>query len=165
MEILFYTGLCVGLVLASEVGGYFWHRWGAHTHILPPVKKTHDIHHTDIEDKADGDFAYIAGMLIIYLIILIYLYKLSYINPQLFAILYLSVCVPSIWSWYIHRAYHIDDHWLNEYDWFKQDKRIHMQHHVNPNENYGIASHFTDEILGTFNYAFPISSLEEIKND
>ena len=157
MEILLYTGLGVGLIFASEIGGYIWHRYGAHTDILPFVKDTHQVHHTRIHDQAHEDFFYIAILLVLYLAFLFYLYYLTYISLTLLTILYLGVFFPFIWSYYIHSAYHITDHWLNEYEWFQNDKRIHFKHHEDPTKNYGIATHFTDELLGTFDYAFPIN--------
>ena len=160
MEVLLYSGIGISLIFASEIGAYLWHRYGAHTDILPFVKNTHEIHHTIIDDEAHGDFFYIAILLSLYLIVLCYLYYISYINLMLFAILYLSVFFPFIWSYYIHTAFHIENHWLNEYEWFCNDKRIHFQHHKDPTTNYGIATHFTDEILGTFDYGFPIKLIE-----
>ena len=157
MEILLYTGIGIGLVFVSEIGGYLWHRYGAHTNILPFVKNTHEIHHTIIDDEAHDDFFYICILLSIYLVFLIYLYYLTYISLILLTVLYLAVFFPFIWSWFIHSAYHIENHWLNEYEWFRNDKRIHFKHHDDPTKNYGIATHFTDELLGTFDYAFPIN--------
>jgi len=157
MEIIIYPTIFISLVFLSEIGGYFWHKYVAHS--LPFVKDTHDIHHNIIDDQAHGDFVYICFLLVLYLSALLYLYYKTYITLALLLILFTGVFFPFLWSYYIHTCYHIENHWLNEYEWFRNDKRIHMQHHINPQTNYGIATHFTDEILNTFEYSFPISKL------
>ena len=156
MNFIIYLSIFIFLIYLSEIGGYFWHRF-AHNENSLIVKTTHDIHHTIIDDQADGDFFYVCILLGLYLLVLIYFYYKAYITLTLLVILYTAVFFPFVWSYYIHAAYHIEDHWLNKYEWFRNDKRIHMQHHLNPEVNYGIATHFTDELLGTFDYAFPIS--------
>ena len=75
-------------------------------------------------------------------------------------VVYLVIVGVFVWNWYVHSAYHIPNHWLNQYDWFVQDKKIHLQHHVDPTVNYGIASHFSDIIFGTYDYPFSIKNLE-----
>jgi len=159
MEYFIYPSIFIGLVICSEIGGYFWHEVFAHNHIIPFVKETHDIHHSIIDDTAEGDFFYICIFLILYLIVLTYLYYKAYITLILLLILYTAVFFPFLWSYYVHSAYHIENHWLNKYEWFRNDKRIHMQHHINPEKNFGIATHFTDELMGTFDYAFPINNI------
>ena len=151
---LFYIGLVIFLIIVSEIGAHFWHRFGAHTNILPFVKETHSIHHNIIDDEAHADFIYICVLLFLYLIALSYIFSLFYI-----LLFYLPVFVVFIWNWYIHSCYHIENHWLNRYEWFKNDKRIHFQHHINTNKNYGIATHFTDILLDTFDYGFPINNI------
>ena len=159
-EYIFYPVLFAGLIIASEIAGYFWHEIFAHHSIIPFVRETHQTHHNIIDDQAHGDFFYICFFLSIYFMVLVYLYYKSYITLILLVILFTGVFFPFLWSWYVHSAYHIENHWLNEYEWFRNDKRIHMQHHINPKCNFGIATHFTDEIMGTFDYAFPITQIE-----
>tara|TARA_R110002153_G_scaffold273288_1_gene443674 strand:- start:1171 stop:1671 length:501 start_codon:yes stop_codon:yes gene_type:complete len=156
-----YPFIGISLIYLSEIGGYFWHRIFAHQDIIPMVRESHRIHHTDIDDKAHEDFIYVCFFLFVYFWALLYLWYKTYINLALFLVLYFGVFLPFVWSWYIHSAYHIEAHWLNGYSWFRRDKRIHMQHHADPKTNYGIATHFTDEIMGTLDYAFPISSLDD----
>ncbi len=59
-----------------------------------------------------------------------------------------------LWNWYIHTAYHIDNHWLNRYEWFRKDKHLHMLHHDNAKINYGVVSHFTDMLMGTYSNTY-----------
>jgi lathosterol oxidase len=160
MEILMYCSIVIGMVLLSEVGGYFWHRFGAHKNILPLVKKTHDIHHTIIDDQAYGDFLYVCILLSLYFGLLLYVYYYAYITRALFLYLYIPVVLTFLMNFYIHRAYHIENHWLNKYEWFQNDKRIHLQHHIDETKNFGIITHMTDHILDTFDYGFPVNNIK-----
>ena len=143
------------LIFLSEFLAYCWHRWGAHRDIIPPalgVQKTHEHHHVTIDDQAYGDFLYILIFLIIYFVLLLYLVQQDIISLTLAFIIYLPVLITSFYNYFLHSAYHTDNHLLNKYSWFRNDKRIHFQHHRNPNTNYGIVSHFSDIILDTFDY-------------
>ena len=154
-----YLIVIVITIVGAEFGAYLWHRF-AHTDIVPPIRKTHKIHHqADLTHEAHEDFYWVISLLLLGLvgIFIIYYYELIPIIYPL--VLYSLVVFVFVWNWYIHSAYHIPNHWLNQYEWFRNDKRIHMQHHLNPKTNYGIATHFTDEILNTFEYSFPISKL------
>ena len=152
---MFYLIIFVFLLVLAEFSSYIWHKYGAHTKIIPEimgVQSTHRRHHTIIDDEAHEDFAYIALFLVLYLISLSVLYWYKRLSWQLFAVLYLPFFILSVWTWYIHSAYHIKDHWLNRYEWFQNDKRIHFQHHENPKTNYGISSHVFDVVFETFDY-------------
>jgi hypothetical protein len=158
MEVLIYSGIVLGMIILSEFGAYFWHRFGAHTEILPPVKNTHDIHHTIVEDQAHGDFFYVLVLLVLYFGILLYAYHRLYITWALFFYLYIPVVFTFLSNYFLHYAYHVEDHWLNKYEWFRNDKRIHFQHHKDQSKNFGIVTHFSDHILDTFDYGFPVNS-------
>ena len=152
---IIYIFLIISLLILTEVAAYFWHYLGTHRDIIPSVfqvQKTHDTHHTIIDDQAHGDFFYVLFFLIIFGIFLSYLYYQNYITVFQAGIIYAPVFLVFVWNWYIHSAYHIENHWLNNYGWFQEDKRIHFQHHRNPETNYGIASHFSDVIFDTFDY-------------
>ena len=162
------------IILATEFTAYMWHLWGAHSDIVPGVHSTHREHHVaDLDHKAHGDFFWVILLLIVFGCVLFWLnhrgypeyiysnlidetgYNNTLVQSGLGAF-YLIVVAVFTWNWYIHQAYHTKDHWLNKFDWFKKDKKIHFQHHVDPKVNYGIASHFSDVIFGT--YDNPIES-------
>lgn len=153
---MLYLYLIITLLILTEIGAYFWHYLGTHRNIIPEffqVQKTHNIHHNIIDDQAHGDFFYILIFLIVLAITLSYLWFKSRISYQLALAIYIPIFAVFIWNWYIHSAYHIENHWLNGYEWFQNDKRIHFQHHDNPSTNFGIATHFSDIIFNTFDYA------------
>ena len=146
------------IIIGSEFGSYSWHRFGAHTDIIPGPHDTHRIHHTsNLTHEAHEDFFWVVFLLIVGAIGLTTIWYLGYydmigILPIYIIIAYSILILVFVWNWYIHSAYHIPNHWLNQYRWFQKDKRIHLQHHVNPRVNYGIASHFSDIIFGTYEY-------------
>ena len=151
---LLYFIIFFGLLIISEFGAYVWHRWAAHTDILPYVSETHDVHH-EIKDDVDlRDYLYICIIMIIFAIVLASLFTFNIISFGTYLLLYTPVLIVFVWNWYIHWAYHTPDHWLNNFEWFKNDKKIHFQHHINQNVNYGIASHYTDKLFGTFKGTF-----------
>jgi len=138
------------LILLSEVAGYFWHNL-VHNDNAPGVYETHKIHHqADLTHEAHEDFYWVIVLLILLGVFLFFVrnyISLYYLIPG-----YLIVTLVFVWNWYVHSAYHVQNHWLNRYKWFQIDKKIHLQHHVNPWKNYGIASHFSDVIFGTYEY-------------
>lgn len=164
-------------ILLTELGSYIWHRWGMHRDIVPfvfGIQNTHAVHHQEYL-KHGNDFVYTACLVFLYAIVLAVISYSIGLSLHIYLILYIPVLVVFLWNWYIHHAYHIRGHWLNKYDWFKEDKQIHFQHHNNTEGNYGIASHFTDHILGTFDNGVPSKeesekfyynkeTLDEIKN-
>ncbi len=148
-----YLFLIIIFIYLSEIGSFCWHKYGTHENFIPRelgVQNTHQIHHTVIDDQAHADFFYILFMLIILGFFLWILFSYNFISYQIGLSIYCPVTCVFVWNWYIHSAYHIDNHWLNKYEWFRNDKRIHFQHHANPNVNFGIATHFSDIIMDTF---------------
>ena len=156
------TFLAIPMIFLSEMGAYAWHRWGSHTNVIPMAKRTHDIHHAIVDDKAEGDFMYVILLLFLYFNILLVLYLYTYITALMFFSLYFPVILIFFWNFYVHTAYHIENHWLNRYEWFRNDKRIHMHHHTDPTKNFGIATHYTDLLLDTFSSAFPVNSISNV---
>ena len=51
---------------------------------------------------------------------------------------------------YIHYAFHIKNHWLNKYSYFKKLKRLHLLHHIHPTKNHGVIWFGADKLFGTF---------------
>jgi len=152
-NILFWSIYVLLVAISAEVYGYFWHRLGAHSGYVPGIKETHEIHHLlKLSDKheANEDFVWIL-LLIITLQIILGLAVTVGIIPGLLAIVtILTLTGVFIWNWWIHQSFHVDDHWLNQYEWFKHQKNIHYVHHNNPSMNYGVATHFCDKLFGTW---------------
>ena len=143
------------IMVGSEFGAYMWHRFGAHTDIIPGIHDTHKIHHTsDLLHEAHEDFFWVILILLSVGAGLVAAWYSDYLFiPVIYVIIaYLLIVMVFIWNWYVHSACHIPNHWLNKYYWFRKDKKMHLQHHVNPQVNYGIASHFSDIIFGTYEY-------------
>lgn len=153
-----YIFLGIFMIYLSEVGGYIWHKWIAHTDGIPGIRESHKIHHVaDLSHEAHEDFFWVVLLLISLGISLSYIYLKKCINLLTLFVIYIPVVLSFTWNWYIHSAYHQKDHWLGSYDWFRNDRRIHFQHHVNPRVNYSIATHFMDEIMETFDYGYPVN--------
>lgn len=165
LNYIIYLWVIIILIITSEIGGYFWHNL-VHNDNAPGVYETHKIHHeADLTHEAHEDFLWVILILFIFGL---FLFGICYYYPFLMYYLipaYLIVVTVFTWNWYVHSAYHIPNHWLNKYSWFRIDKKIHLQHHVNPWKNYGIASHFSDVIFGTYEYPSEDPSIVFTRNN
>lgn len=156
----------LALIVATEVFGYLWHRFGAHTDILPGVHSTHSYHHSrslDAKHEADEDFVWVLLLMVLFELA-VGVGVLIGLLPGLIAIITIIVTLTVLWwNWWLHRAYHDPGHWLNQYAWFQQEKARHYIHHDQPQNNYGIASHFMDVLLNTWTESYETNSTEEVQ--
>ena len=51
---------------------------------------------------------------------------------------------------YLHDAFHITNHWLNRFSWFRKMIALHKVHHKNMQRNMGIYWFGFDRMFGTF---------------
>jgi sterol desaturase/sphingolipid hydroxylase (fatty acid hydroxylase superfamily) len=138
------------LLGASELLGYIWHRFGAHADLVPGVHDTHRIHHREQSPSGDEDF-----------LLLLLVVTLSQVAAGLLVLVIgrgrqlltwaLGVTLLNFWcSWWLHRAFHQEGHWLEQYPWFLEARKEHQVHHQSPTKNYGIATRWWDWVGGTW---------------
>lgn len=137
-------------VILAEIFSYIWHRFAAHQDY--PVIGLHSIHkqhhNADLLDQANGDFICIMALLIVTTIVMMFSSSLiSFLSIMIYPLIASFFLL--LWTWYIHAAYHTTGHWLENYHWFLEKRRLHFLHHTDPSKNYGIASHLGDVIFGT----------------
>lgn len=167
---VFWMVYVIAVVVAAEVYGYLWHRYGAHQGYVPGVKETHQIHHMFDEaagNEADEDFVWILLLIILFEVIVGSAVVIGLIPGILAIVTIITLSVVFVWNWWIHRSFHQPDHWLNDYAWFQQEKEIHLVHHRKPGHNYGVATHFNDRLFGTLHLPQdnPPSELEDNLKD
>ena len=153
INILFWICYIIAIIVGTEIFAYIWHRYGAHSDYIPGIYDSHCIHHMsdlNLEHEADDDFVWILLIMITCEIIIGIAVIIEFISGILAIITIIVSLVVLWWNWWIHKAYHRSDHWLNSYEWFRKEKERHYIHHYYSNNNYGIASHFTDKIMGTW---------------
>ena len=159
-NVLFWIAYVIALIIGIEIFAYIWHRYGAHADYIPGIHDTHHIHHIIghndelkhllSDHEADEDFIWILLMMTLFEVI-IGIGVIVGIIPSVLAVLTIIVCLAVFWwNWWIHKAYHQKDHWLNSYEWFILERERHYIHHDQPDKNYGIATHFTDRFLNTW---------------
>lgn len=51
---------------------------------------------------------------------------------------------------YLHDAFHLTEHWLLRYGWFKRLVALHYLHHVHVQSNYGIYWFGWDKVFGSY---------------
>lgn len=166
---LFYVILAIILIIliifVAELTAYIWHRYISHEEIIKCIRQTHlDHHQANWLHEAHEDFLWIVIGLIIFTVIILFIYFAKIAPALLLFIIWFTVLTIFIWNWYIHMAYHQPHHWLEQYNWFNYDRKMHLIHHVNPRKNYGMASHFSDWGLGTFESVSSYSNLYPSKN-
>jgi sterol desaturase/sphingolipid hydroxylase (fatty acid hydroxylase superfamily) len=151
INISFWICYIFALIIGTEIFAYLWHRYAAHDDYIPGIHETHQIHHTaNNEHEADEDFVWILLMMV-FIELIMGIAVIIGIIPGAIALVTVIIALTVFWwNWWIHRAYHQSDHWLNSFEWFQIEKQRHYVHHDNPKLNYGIASHFTDKIMNTW---------------
>lgn len=164
---VYYGALIVSVIILSELAAYFWHRIASHSDlVLSNIHDTHRIHHTsDLKHQANEDFLWIIiGLIGLYIVFLIG-FSLGIFNLPTAIIIPTVITSIFACTWYVHSAYHIEDHWLNKYDWFKNNKARHFIHHDLPDKNYGIITQIPDMLFGTFEQFKDTTSLDTLINE
>lgn len=140
------------LVIIAEVFSYAWHRWAAHTDIIPGLHDTHRIHHqADLNyHTAAGDYVWILALVVILTLGLSLGVYWGFFSVAFVVVTIMVVVLVFSMNYYIHSAYHQPDHWLNSYQWFQDHKSYHFLHHQHPDKNFGIVSFYPDQLGGTF---------------
>jgi len=140
------------LIIVAELFSYAWHRWAAHTDIIPGLHDTHKIHHqANLEHHtAEGDFVWILSLVVVLTIGLSLGVYWGFFSVTFVVVtITVSLLVFGL-NYYIHSAYHQPEHWLHQYQWFQNHKNYHFLHHQYPDKNYGIVSFYPDQLAGTF---------------
>ena len=146
----------VAIIIATEVFAYLWHRFGAHSDLVPGLHDTHKIHHEyslDAAHEADEDFVWVLLLMVYFELAVGVALMLGFISGPTAIVTVIVALTVLWWNWWIHRAYHHPDHWLNSYQWFVREKDRHFVHHQEPRNNYGIASHIGDVLFNTWTEA------------
>lgn len=140
------------LVVIAEVFSYLWHRWAAHTDIIPGLHDTHRIHHQAGVDyhTAGGDFIWIIGLVLILTLGLSLGVYWGFFTTTFVVVTIIIVLLVFLTNYYIHASYHKPGHWLNNYQWFRDHKVYHLLHHQHPDKNFGIVTFYPDQFGGTF---------------
>lgn len=141
--------------------GYIMH-WMLHQKWFGMFNKSHMIHHMKLYPiidffsvkyrRAGRDstvlFFLVAGCPLVILPIVLYLLgKIGLIAAILVAVEAITIGLLNNW---FHDSFHITDHWLNKFNWFKNLIKLHQEHHIDMRVNYGIFTFTFDKFFGTF---------------
>ena len=149
-------------IFINELGGYLWHRFAAHWGWAgDTIRRTHYEHHeiwyphNDMESKKyriDGLFEGDSWpWLVPAFMLMVFYYYLGYSGSILMSTSWILIVWMVIHIYaisYIHDSYHITDHWLTKYQWYRDNKVLHNIHHYY-NCNYGISNYIFDYLLGS----------------
>lgn len=149
--------IIISTIIMGEFISYMYHRFVSHKDLLINFisRKTHRLHHIlwfkDREDKAFEDF-----YMVVFFLLLIgsSLVVVNHITKSRFTmklwLVYITMCLFSIYKSWIHAAYHTPDHFLNRYKFFQEWKKQHEIHHLNPKVNFSLSWFFFDKLFNTF---------------
>jgi hypothetical protein len=87
---------------------------------------------------------------IVYIISYIY-YNKHLFNKKTYIVLIITVFLVMYINSYLSDSYHISNHWLNKYEWYVNNKRLHR----------GISNYIMDKLFGTFIESCDLSKKEE----
>ena len=158
-----------------EFFGYIWHRNVHHMGLLGNVLRvTHWKHHcidypagdmwtnkmkentSKIVDREAFPFTF-GAILFSYIC-----YKNNIIDRSDLKLYSIMVISMGILNQYIHDSYHIKNHWLNKYKFYRKNKICHDIHH-RLNCNYGILTYTFDRIFGTYSCQ-KLNKIQKITN-
>ena len=158
--ILSYTILTGVACIYTEFIGYLSHRYIVHQGVIgDKIRISHYCHHEikypyhDFESEkyriANDSLPWILTIKFAALMptILLYLFEILYIYRMIYLLTYFTFHL--FFISYIHDSYHIKNHWLNKYEWYRYNKKCHYIHHLD-DMNYGITNYVFDKIFGTF---------------
>ena len=158
---MYIDASCI-LFLLTEFVGYVWHRYVNHIGYLgDTIRITHYCHHEEIyphndmisdEYKTSHDtWPWFIPLILFGYIPLHTLYKKKYLHYHIYMMCVFQITFHIYVISYIHDSYHVRDHWLNQYQWYTENKKYHYIHHLD-NKNYGITTYIFDKLFGTFSY-------------
>jgi sterol desaturase/sphingolipid hydroxylase (fatty acid hydroxylase superfamily) len=161
MNIIFkYIIITIFAGIYVEFIGYIVHRFFIHDGIFSDkMRATHYCHHEirypyyDFESEkyrlAHDSIPWVLTIIFSGYIPSILVYLFNYIDISMMIYLLIYFTLHLFFISYIHDSYHIKDHWLNKYEWFKYNKHCHYIHHLD-DMNYGITNYVFDKMFGTF---------------
>lgn len=150
----------VGVFFIGNFTGYFVH-WLMHKGKLKSIAEAHSTHHElyPVDDftskeyrsagKDDSTFVFVPMILLALAILFIpvwFIFKSLWIFP-------LPILLGIIIGWlngYMHECFHIADHPLIKFKWFRNLKQLHLVHHFNPTKNMGIIWFVPDKLFNSF---------------
>ncbi len=155
---------CLLLALAffsTTLFGYVAH-WSLHQKFLGRFHESHMVHHLTLYPVTDflsekyryaGKdstvyFFLVAGAPLVILPIALFLFgKIGLITTVLVIAVAVSLGLLNNW---LHDSFHIKDHFLNFFGWFRKLVELHFEHHMDMQKNFGIFLFMWDKLFKTY---------------
>ncbi len=156
METLWILGGVVAGPVIVEFVGYFWHRFAEHDGLFGETVRARHVDHHELRyplhelvsphdepyrDANSWTWYVVAGVVSV---ILYFTLPLA-----VFLALFVSGLIYGRLIAYTHSAYHIRDHWLQRFRYFRFLNKLHFLHHFD-RANYGIIFFGMDRLFGTY---------------
>jgi len=129
------------------MGKYYTAHMAHHEKLYPPTDFLSETYRDAGAESTFWFFLISGAPLVILPVVLLFLGKLSFFVTALVVI---EAVTLGLVSNYLHDSFHIKDHFLNFFSWFKTLVKLHYQHHVDMNTNFGIFFFLWDKLFKTF---------------
>ena len=159
-EVIVIILISLSLFIFGSFSGYIVHRI-LHSNRLKHLAKDHNVHHAlypidNFESTSYRGAGSSRSTLVFIPIITVAMLLLCVPIWFLFKewwVFFFIIIEGILIGWandYLHYAFHIKNHWLNNYIFFKKLKDIHYLHHKYPKTNHGILWFGPDKLCGTY---------------
>lgn len=140
----------------------YWMHWMLHQDFFGKFHQSHMTHHLKLyppndffsEEYRDAGkdstfwFFLVAGAPLVFLPIVLFIF--GYIGLFTGLFLLAETIALGLLNNYLHDSFHLKNHWLNFFSFFKKFVALHQHHHEDMGTNYGIFFFLWDKLFGTF---------------
>jgi sterol desaturase/sphingolipid hydroxylase (fatty acid hydroxylase superfamily) len=152
---------CLITLVVSSFFGH-WVHWSLHQHWTRKLNQKHMTHHEKLypandylsltyRDSGKDNTVFIFFVLSLPVILTpIVLGILGIISLPIVITAFLTMAAFSFASNYFHDAFHIRNHWINNFSMFRSWNTLHYEHHIDQNKNFGIVFFGWDRLFGVY---------------
>lgn len=128
---------------------YSYHRYAGHE--VEMINFYHRLHHIrGPEDQALDELGWVLYLAIIFFLGILYLRMFKFISYRTSVAMALGLAFSFASNWLMHQAYHIPNHPLSKFAWFRRLKKNHDVHHKNGKRNFGITNPILDYVFESY---------------
>lgn len=148
-------------IIAAEAICYLIHRT-LHSNIYPAWTQKHMIHHLEYyppaarmrteeyQTDSNEDRVKIGGIGLEWVSPAMILFVIFYFTTEsLYIPIFMAVYAYIVFD-YLHTSFHVKNHWLERFKYFRYIRKCHDKHHNDMTKNFGITGLLFDKIFKTY---------------
>ena len=125
-----------------KYGGQLYHWHKLHHHDYPPHKLQSKVYINSGEGLTEN--LYFFSILFTDFIIF------NVVSYRVFSIFFIQTSCYAFLVNYLHRQYHLEESYLNRYQWYLKCRDYHLLHHKKMNHNMGFLTSRIDKLTGNY---------------